>query len=135
MTRSVPTRRSSDLLGVTRRGRKLAALRRVVGEPELVFGKAERLCHADQLLVLPRVADLRLMAQRLSGIDILVDLRERHRGADVRLLFECAPGAAVGADILALGARLFAEHFGGEEAVEGFLVGGGGAQDRKRTRL
>src|SRR3546814_6563110 len=68
------------------------------------------------------------MAQRLSGIDILVDLRERHRGADVRLLFECAPGAAVGADILALGARLFDEHFGGEEAVEGFLVGGGGAQ-------
>src|SRR3546814_3028112 len=68
------------------------------------------------------------MAQRLAGIDVFVDLGERHRGADVRLRLKRAPCAAVGADVLALGARLLAKRLGGEEAVEGFLIGGGGAQ-------
>src|SRR3546814_11125254 len=84
-------------LGIARRGGELAALRRVVREPELGFGQAERLRHADELFVLARVADTCLMAQRLAGIDVFVALGERHRGAAVRLRLKRAPCAAVGA--------------------------------------
>src|SRR3546814_8614185 len=65
-------------------------------------------CSSDRC-VLARVADPCLMAQRLAGIDVFVDLGERHRGADVRLRLKRAPCAAVGADVLALGARLLAK--------------------------
>src|SRR3546814_19671843 len=51
----------------------LAALRRVVREIELRFGQAERARHRDQLGMLIRVADLGLMAQRLTGVDIFAD--------------------------------------------------------------
>src|SRR3546814_8884254 len=70
------------------------------------------------------------MAQRLPRVEIFADLGERHRDADVGQLLERAPRAAVGPDILALDCRLDAARFGGEQAVEGFLIGGGGAQAR-----
>src|SRR3546814_9072550 len=54
----------------------LAAVRRVVREIELRFGQAERARHRDQLGMLIRVADLGLMAQRLTGVDIFADLGE-----------------------------------------------------------
>src|SRR3546814_10544218 len=74
----------------------LAALRRVVREIELRFGQAERARHRDQLGMLIRVADLGLMAQRLTGVDIFADLGERHRDADIGQILERAPRAAIG---------------------------------------
>ena len=53
-----------------------------------------------------------------------------YKRQDIGQFFERAEGAAVGADILALDIGFQTQRFGGEKAVEGFLIARRGAQAR-----
>ena len=86
----------------------------------------EALLHGQRLR--PNIAALTELMRMTDHHVQAFETGQRLRDADVGQVLERTPGAAVGADILALGRRFDAERFGGKQPVEGFLVRCGGTQ-------